>query len=74
MSIFYEGYNTKRQIVWAWYTDWHQKFIAKSSDWRGSKYDLKEGFSFAKSRKVISSRRKELAKLGKGNKPNAARV
>ena len=41
---------------------------------RRSKYDLKEGVSFAKSRKVLSSRRKELTKLGKGNKPNAARA
>ena len=39
---------------------------------RGSKYDLREGVSFAKSRKVLSSRKKELTKLGKGNKLNAA--
>ena len=41
---------------------------------RGSKYDLREGVSFTKSRKVLSSRKKELTKLGKGNKPNAARA
>ena len=39
---------------------------------RGSKYDLREGVSFAKSRKVLSSHKKELTKLGKGNKLNAA--
>ena len=41
---------------------------------RGSRYDLREGLAFSKSRKVLSSRRKELTKLGKGNKPNAARA
>lgn len=41
---------------------------------RGSKYDLREGIAFNKSRKVLSSRRKELTKMGKGNKPNAARA
>ena len=41
---------------------------------RGFTYDLREGVSFAKCRKVVSSCRKELMKLGKGNKPNAARA
>ena len=41
---------------------------------RGFKYDLREGISFVKSRKVLSSYRKELTKLGKGNKPNVARA
>ena len=40
---------------------------------RGSKADLREGSNFVQSRKVLGSRRKELVKLGKGNKPNAAR-
>ena len=41
---------------------------------KGSKCNLREGMAFSKSRKVLSSRRKELTKLGKGNKPNAARA
>ena len=40
---------------------------------RGSKIDLREGAEFIKSRQVLASRRKELTKLGKGNKENAAR-
>lgn len=38
-----------------------------------SKNDLRKGQEFVNSRKVLSSRRKELTKLGKGNKPNATR-
>ena len=40
---------------------------------RGSKINLREGKNFEKSRQVLSSRRKQLTKLGKGNKPNATR-
>jgi len=40
---------------------------------RGSSYHLREDVQFEKSRKVLASRRKELTKQGKGNKPNAAR-
>ena len=40
---------------------------------RKSSYDLKIGIGFQNSRKILSSRRKELTKLGKGNKPNATR-
>ena len=40
---------------------------------RVSKIDLREGAEFIKSRQVLASRRKELTKLGKGNKENAAR-
>ena len=40
---------------------------------RNSVCDLKTGIDFLNSRKVLSSRRKELTKLGKGNKPNATR-
>ena len=40
---------------------------------RGPKIDLREGVAFMKSRQVITSRRKELNNLGKGNKENAAR-
>ena len=35
--------------------------------------DLKKDEQFLKMRQVLSSRRKELTKLGKGNKPNASR-
>lgn len=41
---------------------------------RGSQSDLKRGLSFANCRKVLGSRRKQLRKLGKGNKPNATRA
>jgi len=41
---------------------------------RGSKADLREGSNFIQSRKVLGSRRRELIKLGKENKPNAARA
>ena len=40
---------------------------------RGSKIDLREGAAYIKSRQVLASCRKELTKLGKGNKENAAR-
>ena len=40
---------------------------------RGSKYDLKFGENFQKSRSLLASRRKELTKLVKGNKSNATR-
>lgn len=41
---------------------------------RGSNYDLREGIAFANPQKVLSSCRKELTKIDKGNKPNAARA
>ena len=40
---------------------------------RGSDFNLREGEAFTKSRQVLAARRKQLVKLGKGNKPNAAR-
>ena len=40
---------------------------------RGSKSNLREGKEFIKCRQVLASRRKQLTKLGKGNKPNATR-
>ena len=41
---------------------------------RGSKVDLKKDSAFANCRNVLRSRRKQLKKLGKGNKPNATRA
>ena len=41
---------------------------------RGSKLNLKSDEAFVRSRNVLKSRRKELVKLGKGNKPNATRA
>ena len=40
---------------------------------KGSKINIREGPAFKRSRQVLASRRKELTKEGKGNKPNAAR-
>lgn len=40
---------------------------------RGSKHNIREDPDFGKSRRVLASRRKELTKQGKGNKPNATR-
>ena len=42
-------------------------------DAKNCKHYLKAGVDFLNSRKVLASRRKELTKLGKGNKPNATR-
>ena len=41
---------------------------------KGSKINLKDDMEFCKSRKVLTARRKQLTKLGKGNKPNATRA
>ena len=41
---------------------------------RGSEYNLREGDQFIKCRQVLAARRKQLTKLGKGNKPNASRA
>ena len=41
---------------------------------RGVKIDLRKDKEFEKSRNVLSARRKQLTKLGKGNKPNACRA
>ena len=40
---------------------------------KGPKFDIKTDPEFERSRKVLASRRKELTKLGMGNKPNATR-
>ena len=40
---------------------------------RGSKINIREDNNFIKSRQVLASRRKQLTKLGKGNKPHATR-
>ena len=40
----------------------------------GSKLDLKTGFDFSLSGKVLSAKRKELTKLGLGQKANATRA
>ena len=40
---------------------------------KGSKVNLRTGDAFIKSRKVLASRRKQLTKMGKGNKTNASR-
>ena len=40
---------------------------------RGSAVNLKSDETFARTRSVLKSRRKELVKLGKGNQPNATR-
>lgn len=40
---------------------------------RKSKISLKADVAFTKSREVLSAKRKQLTKLGKGNKPNACR-
>ena len=41
---------------------------------RGSSINIREDKEFIKSHKVLASRRKQLTKLGKGNKENAARA
>ena len=41
---------------------------------KGSKINLRDGIEFTKSRTVLAARRKQLVKMGKGNKPNAARA
>ena len=40
---------------------------------KGSQLNIREGDEFIKSRQVLSSRRKQMTKLGKGNAPNATR-
>ena len=40
---------------------------------RGSSLDLKNSLNFDRSRKVLKAKRKELKKMGMGNKPNATR-
>ena len=41
---------------------------------KNSKMNIKTGPEFVNARNVLRSRRKELTKLGKGNKPNATRA
>ena len=42
-------------------------------DSKGRKVDIRDGPNFKKSKETLASRRRELKKLGKGNKPNATR-
>ena len=41
---------------------------------KGSKMNIRDDMEFCRSRKVLTARRKQLTKLGKGNKPNATRA
>ena len=40
---------------------------------QGSKVDIRSGFNFVLSRKVLTAKRKQITKAGFGNKPNATR-
>ncbi len=56
------------ETLTAFRNSWQRRF-----DEIGKKINIKIDPGFAKSRKVLASRKKELTQMGKGNKPNATR-